>query len=113
MSGFWILAFELGLHYSLKDCLHVRILLTILRLIYAYGEISILFGVLLTESQALREGFSFSLLLRQSPKPSMRPLIQTLRKLRLVVLRSSDLSLTELQIFDNDLIKLIRGALSG
>jgi len=44
--------------------------------------------------------------------PTVRPLIQTLRKLR-VVKRRADLSLTELQIFDDDLIKVDRSALSG
>ena len=61
MGGYWSLAFELGLHYGFKDSLHVRILLTLLRLINAYREISILVGVLLTESQPLQGGLSFTL----------------------------------------------------
>ena len=61
MIGSWSLAFKLGLHYSFKDSLHVRILLTLLRLINAYREISILIGILLTESQALRGGLTFTL----------------------------------------------------
>lgn len=111
MGGFWSLAFELGLHYGFKDSLHVRILLALFRLINAYGEISILVSVLLTESQPLRACFTFTLF-RLCPMPSVRPLIQTLRKLR-VVKRRSDLSLTQLQIVDDDLIMVNRSALSG
>ena len=70
MIGFWSLAFELGLHYGFKDSLHVRILLTLLRLINAYREISILIGILLTESQPLRDGLSFTLF-RLCPRPTL------------------------------------------
>ena len=107
----WRLLIELSLHYSIKDSLHVTILLALVRLVNEYGEISILFSILLTESQPLRQGLGFPLL-RLRPMPSMRPLNQTLRKLRVVV-KGTSLSLAELmQIVVHDLIKVYRSALS-